>query len=120
MRKYLERGGITYPKARSCPNGRQHTNIKMSCLGTVEGGANIFGVVRVKNHDFTPKNHIFPILGGSREIVGVFHVKNHDFTPKKIILRYRYILAPESVLHIPVDYYLSVHNSGKIYLQHHH
>jgi hypothetical protein len=24
-----------------------------------EGGANIFGVFRVKNHDFTPKNHIF-------------------------------------------------------------
>ena len=22
-----------------------------------EGGANIFGVFRVKNHDFTPKNH---------------------------------------------------------------
>jgi hypothetical protein len=22
----------------------------------------------VKNHDFTPKNHIFPILGGAREI----------------------------------------------------
>jgi hypothetical protein len=39
----------------------------------------------VKNHDFTPKNHIFPILGGAREISGVFHVKNHDFTPKKII-----------------------------------
>jgi hypothetical protein len=39
----------------------------------------------VKNHDFTPKNHIFPILGGAREIFGVFHVKNHDFTPKKII-----------------------------------
>ena len=31
-------------------------------------------------------------------------------------LRYCYILAPESVLHIPVDYYLSVHNSAKIYL----
>ena len=29
-----------------------------------EGGAKIFGVFRVKNHDFTPKNHIFPILGG--------------------------------------------------------
>jgi hypothetical protein len=39
----------------------------------------------VKNHDFTPKNHIFPILGRVREIFGVFHVKNHDFTPKKII-----------------------------------
>jgi hypothetical protein len=40
-------------------------------------------VARVKNHDFTPKNHIFPILEGAREIFGVFHVKNHDFTPKK-------------------------------------
>jgi hypothetical protein len=39
----------------------------------------------VKNHDFTPKNPIFPILGGAREIFGVFHVKNHDFTQKKII-----------------------------------
>jgi hypothetical protein len=39
----------------------------------------------VKNHDFTPKNHIFPILGEACEILGVFHVKNHDFTPKKII-----------------------------------
>jgi hypothetical protein len=40
---------------------------------------------RVKNHDFTPKNHICPILGGVREIFGVFHVKNHDFTPKNHI-----------------------------------
>ena len=59
-------------------------------LRRAEGGAKIFGVFRVKNHDFTPKNHIFPILGGgggggAREIFGVFHVKNHDFTPKKII-----------------------------------
>jgi hypothetical protein len=54
-------------------------------LRRAEGGANIFGVFRVKNHDFTPKNHIFPILGRVREIFGVFHVKNHDFTPKKII-----------------------------------
>ena len=29
-------------------------------------GANIFGVFRVKNHDFTQKNRIFPILGGVR------------------------------------------------------
>jgi hypothetical protein len=41
------------------------------------------GVFCVKNHDFTPKNHIFPILGGAHESFGVFHVKNHDFTPKK-------------------------------------
>ena len=29
-----------------------------------EGGAKIFGVFRVKNHDFTPKNHIFSNFGG--------------------------------------------------------
>ena len=52
-------------------------------LRRAEGGAKIFGVFRVKNYDFTPNNHIFPILGGAREIFGVFHVKNHDFTPKK-------------------------------------
>ena len=27
-----------------------------------EGGTNIFGIFRVKNHDFTPKNHIFSIF----------------------------------------------------------
>jgi hypothetical protein len=35
-----------------------------------EGGTNIFGIFRVKNHDFTPKNHIFfiffSILEGGR------------------------------------------------------
>jgi hypothetical protein len=35
--------------------------------GRTEGGANILGVFRVKNHDFTPKKIIFfPILGGAR------------------------------------------------------
>ena len=29
-----------------------------------EGGANIFGVFRVKNHDFTPKNLIFSNFKG--------------------------------------------------------
>jgi hypothetical protein len=33
-------------------------------LRQAEGSAKIFGVFRVKNHDFPPKNHIFPILGG--------------------------------------------------------
>ena len=34
-------------------------------LRRAEGGAKIFGVFRVKNHDFTPKKTIFfPILGG--------------------------------------------------------
>ena len=47
-----------------------------------DGGANIFGVFRVKNHDFTPKNHMFSNCGGRHENFGVFRVKNHDFTPK--------------------------------------
>jgi hypothetical protein len=34
-------------------------------LRRVEGGANIFGVFRVKNHDFTPKNHIFSNFRGA-------------------------------------------------------
>ena len=38
-------------------------------LHRAEGGANIFGVFRVKNHDFTPKNHIFSNCGGRRENV---------------------------------------------------
>jgi hypothetical protein len=45
----------------------------------------MFGVFRVKNHDFTPKNHIFPMAEGGAKIFGVFRVKNHDFTPKNHI-----------------------------------
>ena len=33
-------------------------------LRRAEGSANIFGLFRVKNHDFTPKIIFFPILGG--------------------------------------------------------
>jgi hypothetical protein len=40
---------------------------------------------RVKNHDFTPKNHIFSIAEGGAKIFEVFRVKNHDFTPKNHI-----------------------------------
>ena len=63
--------------------GFQVRGAHLTKLRLAEGGAKIFGVFRVKNHDFTPKNYIFPILGGAREIFGVFHVKNHDFTPTK-------------------------------------
>ena len=36
-------------------------------LRRAEGGMNIFGVFRVKNHDFMPKNYIFSNCGGRRE-----------------------------------------------------
>jgi hypothetical protein len=51
-------------------------------LHRAEGGTKIVGVFRVKNHDFTPKNHIFSNCEGGAKIVGVFRVKNHDFTQK--------------------------------------
>ena len=38
-------------------------------LRRAEGGANIFGVFLVKNHDFTPKNHILSSCVGRRKIV---------------------------------------------------
>jgi hypothetical protein len=45
--------------------GFQVRGAHLKKLRRAEGDANIFGVFRVKNHDFTPKNHIFfPILGG--------------------------------------------------------
>ena len=73
--------GISCEKSRFYAKKSYFSNFR----GGGGGGRRIVGVFRVKNHDFTPKNHIFPILGGggAREIFGVFHVKKHDFTPKK-------------------------------------
>ena len=39
--------------------GFQFSGAHLKKLRQAEGGANIFGVFRVENHDFTPKNHIF-------------------------------------------------------------
>ena len=33
-----------------------------------EGGAKIFGIFRLKNHDFVPKNHIFSNFRGGRAL----------------------------------------------------
>ena len=39
---------------------------KIIFFSIAEGGAKIFEVFRVKNHDFTPKkSYFFPILGGA-------------------------------------------------------
>jgi hypothetical protein len=45
--------------------GFQVRGVYFKKLRRAEGGAKIFGVFRVKNHDFTQKNlFFFPILGG--------------------------------------------------------
>ena len=57
----------------------------LKILRRAEGGSNIFGVFRVKNHDFTPKNHIFSNCGGRRENVwGISCEKSRSFA-KQII-----------------------------------
>jgi hypothetical protein len=57
-------------------------------LRRAEGGAKMFRVFRVKNHDFTPKNRIFSNCGGRREnFWGIsceksrFYVKKSYFFP---------------------------------------
>ena len=47
------------------------------------GGANIFGVFRVKNHDFTPKNHIFSNCEGRRENCWGISCEKSRFYAKK-------------------------------------
>ena len=46
------------PMSRAYP-GFQVRGAHLKKLRRAEGGSKIFGVSRVKNHDFTPKNHIF-------------------------------------------------------------
>jgi hypothetical protein len=45
----------------------------------------MFGVFRVKNHDFTPKNLIFSNCGGRRENVWGISCEKSRFYAKKII-----------------------------------
>ena len=48
--------------------GFQVRGLHLKKLRRAKGGAKFVGVFRVKNHDFTPKNHIFSNLrgGGAR------------------------------------------------------
>ena len=46
--------------------GFQVRGAHLNKLRRAEGGAKMFGVFRVKNHDFTPKNHIFSNFRGGR------------------------------------------------------
>jgi hypothetical protein len=56
---------------------------KIIFLPIAEGGAKIFGVFRVKNHDFTPKNHIFTNCGGRRENFWGISCEKSRFYAKK-------------------------------------
>jgi hypothetical protein len=56
-------------------------------LRRAEGGANIFGVFRVKNHDFTPKNLIFSNFRGAR--AGSAPGMGHYHLHVSILYRYK-------------------------------
>ena len=47
-------------------------------LRRAEGGANIFGVFRVKNHDFTPTNLIFSNFGGGVSSISDHNLRNNE------------------------------------------
>jgi hypothetical protein len=49
-----------------------------------EGGAKIVGVFRVKNHDFTPKKHIFSNGGGRGENIWGISCEKSRFYAKKL------------------------------------
>ena len=49
----------------SCEKSRFYAK-KIRFFPNAEGSAKIFGVFRVKNHDFMPKNHIFSNFRGGR------------------------------------------------------
>ena len=54
----------TYSYLKLGGGGGGGAHLKQLCQA--EGGTKIFEVFRVKNHDFTPKNHIFSNFRGGR------------------------------------------------------
>ena len=75
-------------KYRLCSRGGSRFKVRggahLKYLRRAEGGrANIFGVFRVKNHDFTPTNHIFSNCGGWREIFWGISCEKLRFYAKK-------------------------------------
>ena len=68
--------------------GFQVRGVHFKKLHRAEGGMKNFGVFRVKNHDFTPKNHIFSNCGWrSENFWGIsceksrFYAKKSNFFP---------------------------------------
>jgi hypothetical protein len=57
--------------------------VHLKKLRRAEGGAKIFGVFRVKNHDFMPRNHIFSNCRGRRENVWGISCEKSRFYAKK-------------------------------------
>ena len=83
--KYLNRGHHDLDRmvVAGADPGFQVRGAHLKKLRRAEGGANIFGVFRVKNHDFTPKNQIFSNCGGRREHFWGISCEKSRFYAKK-------------------------------------
>jgi hypothetical protein len=69
--------------------GFQVRGAHLKKLRRAEGGAKIVGVFRVKNHDFTPKNHIISNCGGRREnFWGISCEKSRFYTKKPYFFQF--------------------------------
>jgi hypothetical protein len=66
----------------SCEKSRFYAK-KILFFPIAEGGANILGVFRVKNHNFKPKNHIFSYCGGRCENFWGISCEKSRFYAKK-------------------------------------
>ena len=56
---------MTCDRSGANPGFQVRGGAHLKKLRRAEGGAKIFGVFRVNNHDFTPKNHIFSNFRGA-------------------------------------------------------
>jgi hypothetical protein len=74
--------GLLYSKSSGgltgADPGYQVRGAHLKKLSRAEGGAKIVGVFRVKNHDFTPKNHIFSNFRGVRIFNMQFNMIHHN------------------------------------------
>ena len=71
-------------------------------LRRAEGGAKIFGVFRVKNHDFTPKNHFFSnFRGGGRLDPPLLH---EDFSFRRTIGTHQFNYI--EIIHIQLSFWM--------------
>jgi hypothetical protein len=67
-------------------------------LRRTKGGAKNFGVFRVKNHDFTPKNHIFSNFRGARAPISMEIEQKSQKDYKTILLLGKKIISLKNSL----------------------
>ena len=79
----------TFPEAD--PGFQVRGGVHFKKLHRPEGGVKIFGVFRVKNLDFTPKNHIFFNLRGTYSII-ISEILVHLLSGLRKIVKDTYLL----------------------------